>query len=83
MCCITAISGFAQNTTEWTKLEKPINFILANDLGRNGYYDQKPIAELMGKMAENVDIEFVVAAGDVHHFEACTQHNRSFVDDQL
>lgn len=66
---LAAISGFAQNTTEWTKLEKPINFILANDLGRNGYYDQKPIAELMGKMAENVDIEFVVAAGDVHHFE--------------
>ena len=21
---------------------------MANDLGRNGYYDQKPIAELMG-----------------------------------
>lgn len=30
---LAAISGFAQNTTEWTKLEKPINFILANDLG--------------------------------------------------
>ena len=22
---------------------------MANDLGRNGYYDQKPIAELMGE----------------------------------
>ena len=41
----------------------------ANDLGRNGYYDQKPIAETMGKMAETIDIEFVVAAGDIHHFE--------------
>ena len=40
-------------------------------MGRNGYYDQKPIAELMGKMAETIDIEFVVAAGDVHHFEGC------------
>lgn len=72
---LAAISGFAQNATEWKKLEKPVNFILANDLGRNGYYDQKTIAELMGKMAENVDIEFVVAAGDVHHFEGVRSVN--------
>ena len=45
------------------------SFILANDLGRNGYYLQKPIAERMGMVAEQNDIEFVAAAGDVHHFE--------------
>ena len=54
---------------EWKALEQPLNFYIANDLGRNGYYDQKPIAETMGRMAEAIDIEFVVAAGDVHHFE--------------
>ena len=54
---------------EWKSLEQPLNFYIANDLGRNGYYDQKPIAETMGRMAEAIDIEFVVAAGDVHHFE--------------
>lgn len=32
------------------------NFIVANDLGRNGYYDQKTIAENMGALAENTDI---------------------------
>ena len=42
---------------------------IANDLGRNGYYEQKTIAELMGWMAEDVDPEFVAAIGDVHHFE--------------
>ena len=57
------------HAAEWKDLEKPLNFYLANDLGRNGYYDQKPIAETMGKMAETIDIEFVLAAGDVHHFE--------------
>ena len=41
---------------------------LANDLGRNGYYEQKTIARQMGYTAENMDIEMVVAAGDVHHF---------------
>ena len=56
-------------TEQWKALEGPLNFYLANDLGRNGYYDQKPIAETMGKMAETIDIEFVVAAGDIHHFE--------------
>ena len=59
----------ADYTQEWKSLEKPLNFYLANDLGRNGWYDQKPIAETMGRMAEAIDIEFVVAAGDVHHFE--------------
>lgn len=62
-------AAFAQTPAEWSKLEKKVNFYVANDLGRNGYYDQKPIAELMGRMAETVGIECVVAAGDVHHFE--------------
>lgn len=67
--------SFAQTPESWKTLEKPLNFYLANDLGRNGYYDQKPIAELMGNMAENVDIECVIAAGDVHHFEGVRSVN--------
>ena len=68
----------AQDAAAWKQLERPLNVYLANDLGRNGYYDQKPIAELMGRMAEAIDIEFVVAAGDVHHFEGVRS-----VDDPL
>ena len=49
--------------------DSAINFIVANDLGRNGYYEQKPVARLMGYVAENMDIEMVAAAGDIHHFE--------------
>ena len=76
-CCLllSVWAVFAQGPSEWKALEKPLNFYLANDLGRNGYYDQKPIAELMGQMAENVDIEAVVAAGDVHHFEGVRSGN--------
>ena len=58
----------AQTPAEWEKLKGEINMYMANDLGRNGYYDQKPIAELMGKMAETIGPECVVAAGDIHHF---------------
>ena len=32
-------------------------------------WEPTPIAELMGQMAEEVGPEFVLATGDVHHFE--------------
>lgn len=60
---------------DYSVFEDKFNFYLANDLGRNGYYDQKPIAELMGVMAEEVGPEFVVAAGDVHHYEGVRSVN--------
>lgn len=59
---------FAQTPDVWRNLKKDANFFIANDLGRNGYYDQKKIAELMGVMAEEIGPECVIAAGDVHHF---------------
>ena len=64
--------------TDYTIFDKKFNFYVANDLGRNGYYDQKPIAELMGTMGEEVGPEFVLATGDVHHFEGVRS-----VDDPL
>lgn len=45
-----------------------MRLLVANDFGRNGYYEQKPIAERMGKMAGELDVEAVLALGDIHHF---------------
>ena len=42
--------------------------LVTNDLGRNGYHEQKPIAALMGEMAEKYDAEAILALGDVHHY---------------
>lgn len=76
-----SIAFVACNHTDKPKIEYPqvaenaLNFIVASDLGRNGYYEQKPIAEVMGNYAENVDIEFIAAAGDVHHFEGVASVN--------
>ena len=75
VCVLAVITAFAQTPVEWKQLEKSVNFYVANDLGRNGYYDQKPIAELMGTMAETVDIACVAALGDVHHFEGVQSVN--------
>ncbi len=49
-------------------INKNFSFIIANDLGRNGYYYQKPIAEMMGQVAGITGAEFIAALGDVHHF---------------
>ena len=42
---VAVMSIMAQTPEQWVKLEKDVNFYVANDLGRNGYYDQKPIAD--------------------------------------
>ncbi len=70
LLAVTAATGVLAQTPElWSSLKKDVNVFLANDLGRNGYYDQKPIAETMGNMAEAIGPECIIAAGDVHHFD--------------
>ncbi len=66
---------YAQTPADWEKMKGDVVLYMANDLGRNGYYDQKPIAELMGVMAETLGPECVIAAGDVHHFEGVASVN--------
>ncbi len=66
-----SVSIFSQNTTTSTPVSvnlKAYNFMIANDMGRNGYYDQKPIAAQMGEWAGKAHIHFVATAGDEHHF---------------
>lgn len=75
MLCCSTINLFAQTPEQWEKLKGDINLYLANDLGRNGYYDQKPIAELMGRMGETIGPKCVIAAGDIHHFNGVASAN--------
>jgi len=49
-------------------LDDHFTFMIASDLGRNGYYDQRPVAEMMGEVAAITGVEFIAALGDVHHF---------------
>jgi len=45
-----------------------LNFLILNDAGKNGYGDQKKVAETMGDVADATDVKFIVSAGDQHHF---------------
>lgn len=60
---------------KWKTLEGELTLYMTNDMGRNGYYDQKPIAELMGWMADTVDPQCVLAVGDIHHFNGIVSVN--------
>ena len=64
-----------KSAEQLTLLKKPFNFIIANDLGRNGYYDQKPVAEMMGVVATITGPDFVATLGDVHHFNGVESVN--------
>lgn len=73
--CVPKTEKSASNISpeiDYSVYDGKFNVYFANDLGRNGYYDQKPIAELMGVMGEEVGPEFIVATGDVHHFDGVT-----------
>lgn len=67
-----SITAYAPTFAQIQRLEKEteecFNFLISSDNGRNGYYKQKTIAETMGKLAETVDVEFMVGVGDIHHF---------------
>jgi hypothetical protein len=61
-------SVMPKDVEELAKLDGQFTFMIASDLGRNGYYDQKPVAEMMGVVTRITDLEFVAALGDIHHF---------------
>lgn len=62
---VTSLGALAQTLA--TELDGNIKLMIGSDLGRNGYYEQKPIAELMGKVAEAVGPDAFLALGDTHH----------------
>ena len=68
-CCGKSLINYDDATRKaWKELDGQLTFFMANDLGRNGYYEQKPIAELMGEMADVIGPKCILAIGDVHHF---------------
>jgi len=44
------------------------NFYVVSDIGRNGYYKQKAVAEAMGNLTETVHPKFIIASGDTFHY---------------
>ena len=63
---LTGLGAYPQ--TEAAELSGDVTLLVASDLGRNGYYDQKQVAATMGRIAEQTGPEAVLAIGDNHHY---------------
>lgn len=68
LLCTVTLLAHAQTPTQWKKMDGDVTFFLVNDTGRNGFYLQRPFAQLLGEMAETIGPEAILAAGDTHHF---------------
>lgn len=66
---LVSLCAVAKNPKVWKRLKSDVNIFMVSDTGRNGYYDQKPIAKVLGEMAEAISPSCIIASGDVHHFE--------------
>ncbi len=62
-----ASGASAHNPKAWRKMKQNINIIWASDLDRNGCFDQKVIANLMGEVAKVVKPNVILETGDTHH----------------
>jgi hypothetical protein len=47
--------------------ESSVNFYVVTDIGRNGYFRQKDVAEQLGIMSESIDPDFIISSGDAFH----------------
>lgn len=68
-CFSVQFLGSAEKTWDKKYAEGKLHFLVANDTGRNGYYDQPQIAEIMGEYATDLRPMGVLSPGDIHHFE--------------
>lgn len=68
LAVFASLFASAQGKHDWESLNNDLTLFISNDLGRNGYYAQKPIAALMGDMAEAIEPEAMLALGDVFHY---------------
>ena len=66
LALVAGLGAFAQ--TPATTLDGNVKLMIGSDLGRNGYYEQKPMAELMGQVAEAIGPDAFLALGDTHHY---------------
>lgn len=53
-----------QNSAKLKINPKAINFLVMGDWGRNGEDHQKPVANQLGKTAEEASVDFIISTGD-------------------
>ena len=67
----------AHNPKAWRKMKGEISLLLVSDVGREGCYDQKVIANTMGEVAKSIKPRAIIATGDTHHGKGVRSVNDS------
>lgn len=68
LCVFTFTYAQSERIEVEVEYDDGYNFYIISDLGRNGYYRQKDVAEAMVRMVDVAEPEFFVSAGDTHHW---------------
>jgi len=68
LCVFTFTYAQSERIEVEVEYDDGYNFYVISDLGRNGYYRQKNVAEAMVRTVEVAEPEFFVSAGDTHHW---------------
>lgn len=62
--CFISASAELQRFEHAAKTDGSLSFLVVGDWGRNGSYNQSEVAVQMGRIGEEMDINFVVSTGD-------------------
>ncbi|TKY61094.1 Purple acid phosphatase 17 [Spatholobus suberectus] len=77
--CILYASAELQRFAHPSKHDGSLNFLVIGDWGRRGAYNQSEVAFQMGKVGEELDIDFVVSTGDNFYDNGLTSvHDHAF-----
>lgn len=69
LCCWLSIAVQAQPVVKSLVQDNTAyRFFIVSDIGQNGYYEQKTVAETLGKVAEAVRPKFIISSGDTFHY---------------
>jgi tartrate-resistant acid phosphatase type 5 len=60
----TAAGYVGNKIKDLQSLEKSFNFLVVGDWGRNGQYKQQDVADRMGEVAEDLDVQCILSTGD-------------------
>jgi len=61
-----------QHVRSAKKTGNSLNFLVVGDWGRKGYYNQSEVATQMGRIGEELDIDFVISTGDNFYEQGLT-----------
>ncbi|PQP95430.1 purple acid phosphatase 17 [Prunus yedoensis var. nudiflora] len=76
-CISLVVSGFAELQTfqHAKKDDGSLSFLVVGDWGRRGFYNQSAVALQMGRIGEQLDIDFVVSTGDNFYGDGLRDEN--------